>query len=154
MFNRKDDRNFSYAGLCGSKSAWVIGHCVDGVLSFKTTRGAFIKPNTEYRLLLRRITGGKVELQIDNDMVFCANDEDFGSGFLGILVGGRPAIFKELSISPPLPGVAELKGDAVVLPAGVSETPDIFVRVSDGHRSTWQAIGSSSGGRNRLMAPP
>ena len=139
IFDFKDRHNYSFACLRGDYSAWAVGACRAGVTSLDVTRGAYLLPDREYLLSIRRAGEHGIEFTVDGNLLIGTTDENLGSGLFGFLVGVETARFKDFAISPP-PDTVCAQGGAIALSPEKAKGLTLTLRVSDGHAFASRSI--------------
>jgi hypothetical protein len=139
IFDFKDRHNYSFACLRGDYSAWAVGACRAGVTSLDVTRGAYLLPDREYLLSIRRAGEHGIEFTVDGNLLIGTTGKNLGSGSFGFLVGVETARFKDFAISPP-PDTVCAQGGAIALSPEKAKGLTLTLRVSDGHAFASRSI--------------
>ncbi|HEY8241561.1 MAG TPA: hypothetical protein VIH35_08940, partial [Kiritimatiellia bacterium] len=137
-FNFKDEKNFSFFGLSSDASAWMLGRYENGVFVRIAAYGAYLVPNTWYRIGVRQSVRGGVEAVVDGDVVARWAEGQLSGGDFGVMAGVASAHFKDVAASPPMYPKNSLRVEGerlLVLDEKAAEDRAVTVRCSDKSRS-------------------
>jgi len=142
-FDVTDELNFSFFGLNGDLSAWILGRYVNGEFKRTAARGAYLEPDTWYRIAVRAAESGGIEGLVNGDLVASQADGKLGAGPAGVMAGVSLVRFKEISVSPPMTpaGAFREEDDALlVLDADAVKDATVIARCSDKSDSSEKVI--------------
>ncbi|MFH0908930.1 MAG: hypothetical protein V1929_09220 [bacterium] len=142
-FNIKDKLNFSFFGLSGDTSAWMLGRYEDGKFKRAAARGAYLEPDTWYRIAVRATESGGLEALVNDTVMAGQPDGKLGDGPAGVMAGVSFARFKDISVSPPMtPADAFREEDdaLLVLDADTAKDLTVIARCSDTSRSAEKTV--------------
>ena len=142
VFGFRDTRNFSFFGFYGDKCAWALGACRDGKITWKVARGDAIQPERNYVLSIRKNGPAGIECRVNDDLLIVSADQELGSGPAGVMAAAAPAEFQQPAVSPPFSPAGEfrIEGGALSVSHAPAVDGKLFVRASDGHRSTRKSV--------------
>lgn len=142
VFDFKDAKNFSYFGLFGDGCAWALGVCRDGKITWKAARGEAIQPEKEYVLSVRKTGTAGIECRVNEELLVRASDQDIGPGSTGLMVAAAPAEFRQPAVNPPSypSGAFQLEGQTLSVAQASAVGRTLFIRASDGHRSSRKSV--------------
>ena len=89
-FNCKDEKNFSFFGLSGDTSAWMLGRYESGEFHRIAAYGAYLEPNTWYRIAVRKGSAGGIEALVNDTVVARWPEGDLSGGDFGVTAGVSP----------------------------------------------------------------
>lgn len=133
-FDIKDELNFSFFGLEGNTSAWMLGRYEDGEFKKASARGMYLEPDTWYRIAVRETEAGGIEALVNDTVILSQPDGKLKDGRAGVMAGVSPARFKDISVSPPMTpaGAFREEDDAlVIVDAVAARDATIVARCSD-----------------------
>ncbi len=133
-FDIKDELNFSFFGLSGEKSAWMLGRYENGEFKRTVARGAYLEPDTWYHIAVRAAELGGIEAVVNGVVVASQVDGKLGDGRAGVAAGASSARFKDVAVSPPMTPAGALReeGDALlILDADAVKHLSVVARCSD-----------------------
>ncbi|HEY8240848.1 MAG TPA: hypothetical protein VIH35_05340, partial [Kiritimatiellia bacterium] len=100
VFDYEGPETFSFFGLFGDASSWVMGRREAGEWKRAVTRGAYIEPGTWHRVSLRERDQGGVAAYL-NDEYLCSWPEGRLAGpGVGIAAGATGGQFRSLRVAP------------------------------------------------------
>ena len=142
VFDFKDARNFSYFGFFGDGCAWALGVFRDGKITWKTARGNPILPDKEYVLSVRKTATAGIECRVNDELLMASTERDLGMGPVGLMAAAVPADFKHPAVNPPAyPATAfRVEGQTLSVSQLSLVGQNLFLRASDGHRSSWKNV--------------
>jgi len=98
VFDVQEDGSFKFFGLHGELSAWMFAEGRDKTLDRKVARGAFIRSERSYEIMVRRTDAGLEG--IVNGRVVCTWPKDGETiGRCGLLAGGAAGYFRDFKAS-------------------------------------------------------
>ncbi|HPF99633.1 MAG TPA: TIGR03790 family protein [Kiritimatiellia bacterium] len=102
VFDVREDGTFKFFGLQGELSAWMFAEGSGEELHRMVARGALIRPERGYGIMVRRTDAG-LEGLVDGLVVCSWPEADLGPGRWGILAGGPGGYFRNIRVLEPAP---------------------------------------------------
>jgi len=143
VFGYRNPDFFNYFALSGDTSSWNIGTYRNGEHTVHAARGAYIRAEQWYHLMVREDPGGGVTGLVDGKVVCHWPGGRMGRGALGVWARHHPAKVRNAMAGPCFLNprhVFQKGGDLIIRSGGVGQGRTVVCRASDGFATTGKEI--------------